>query len=184
MTLRIAISLASLAHAGQTRIGGAPFIVHPMGVAERVADAGFGSAMLQAAWLHDVVEDGALTVGELADLSPESAVEAVTRSLVTTSPGASGRYRCSVELLRLIGFSDRVVELVDLLTRREGETYRKYIERVSSDADAARLKLIDIDHNTSEESTKHLSTDQVTSRERRYEPARRTLATVATPLPA
>lgn len=170
MTLRSAITLASLAHAGQCRIGGSPFIVHPMSVAERAADAGLGSTQLQAAWLHDVPEDGTLAPSDLARLSSHSG--AAMQELTMSARVEGGRHRCSVELLRLLGFGGRVVHLVDLLTRRPAETYRAYIERVCSDAQAARLKLFDIEHNTNAESTKHLPAGQAASRERRYGPAR------------
>lgn len=47
-------------------------------------------------------------------------------------------------------FGERVAELVDLLTRRDGETYRAFIGRLrdSDDAEAIRIKLNDIQHNS------------------------------------
>ncbi|MEM7305673.1 MAG: HD domain-containing protein [Planctomycetota bacterium] len=54
-----ALRVAEAAHAGQTRKGptGAPYIIHPMHVALLVARWGYGDVEIQAAILHDVVED-------------------------------------------------------------------------------------------------------------------------------
>ena len=44
-------------------------------------------------------------------------------------------------------FGKRVAELVDILTRRQGEDYFAYIDRVKVDADAAHIKLADLAEN-------------------------------------
>ncbi len=49
--------------------------------------------------------------------------------------------------LREEGFPERVVELVDLLSRREDESYAEYIARLEHDAGARRLKLADLEDN-------------------------------------
>lgn len=53
----------------------------------------------------------------------------------------------TTEALRGSGFSDRVVDLVDYLTRRPEETYKDYIKRVSEDSDATKIKLADLKDN-------------------------------------
>ena len=56
---------ATAAHAaiGQKRkYTGEDYIVHPAEVAELVTQAGGSTAMIQAAWLHDVVEDTSVTI--------------------------------------------------------------------------------------------------------------------------
>lgn len=56
--------------------------------------------------------------------------------------------------LRGLGYSEEVLELVDLLTRRlaEGESHREYLERIvwSRNAKALRVKLADVIDNSSE----------------------------------
>lgn len=42
-----------------------PYIVHPQRVAERVASVPHTPEMIAAAWLHDVVEDTAITIEEI-----------------------------------------------------------------------------------------------------------------------
>lgn len=53
-----------------------------------------------------------------------------------------------LERLRGLGFPDRIVEALDALTRREGkETYAEYIERLSGNRMARRVKLADLEDN-------------------------------------
>ncbi len=68
--VRDALETAHRAHAGQVRngSGGMAYVEHPRGVAELLAEEGFGDEVLAAALLHDVVEDSEMTVGELRDL--------------------------------------------------------------------------------------------------------------------
>ncbi|GAB2447101.1 GTP pyrophosphokinase [Conyzicola lurida] len=52
-----AYSAAELAHRGQKRRSGEPYITHPVAVAQILADLGIGSKTIAAALLHDTVED-------------------------------------------------------------------------------------------------------------------------------
>ncbi len=60
-----AYEYAKKAHEGQYRISGEPYIFHPLAVAEIVADLGFDYKTIQAALLHDVIEDSELTEDDL-----------------------------------------------------------------------------------------------------------------------
>ena len=51
------------------------------------------------------------------------------------------------EDLRAEGFPDSVVEVLVLLTRREDENYRQYIERLADNPVARKVKLADLSHN-------------------------------------
>ncbi|MGI8876628.1 MAG: RelA/SpoT family protein [Egibacteraceae bacterium] len=62
----LAYQVAEAAHAGQERQSGDPYIVHPVGVAEILAELGMDTATICAALLHDVVEDTDVAVSELA----------------------------------------------------------------------------------------------------------------------
>jgi GTP diphosphokinase / guanosine-3',5'-bis(diphosphate) 3'-diphosphatase len=66
MVLR-AYEVAEVAHHGQTRQSGDPYITHPLGVAEILAELGMDSPAICAAILHDVVEDTDLTRHDLAE---------------------------------------------------------------------------------------------------------------------
>jgi guanosine-3',5'-bis(diphosphate) 3'-pyrophosphohydrolase len=65
--VREALASARDAHAGQIRNGsaGAPYIDHPIAVAELLLAHGFGDEVVAAALLHDVVEESALEVGDV-----------------------------------------------------------------------------------------------------------------------
>ncbi|PDO10253.1 MAG: (p)ppGpp synthetase [Candidatus Reconcilbacillus cellulovorans] len=63
--IRQAYEFAEQAHAGQTRKSGEPYIVHPLAVAEILADMQADTVSIMAALLHDVVEDTDVTLEEL-----------------------------------------------------------------------------------------------------------------------
>ncbi|MGC4093219.1 MAG: HD domain-containing protein [Polyangiaceae bacterium] len=54
----------------------------------------------------------------------------------------------TLEQLTREGFPERVVRAVDALTKREGEDYTAFIERVARDRLATRVKLLDLEHNS------------------------------------
>jgi len=63
--LQRAYALAREAHEGQVRKSGAPYIIHPIAVAEILLDMQMDAVTVAAAFLHDVVEDTPITLEEL-----------------------------------------------------------------------------------------------------------------------
>ena len=61
-----AFSYADAAHNGQLRKSGEPYIIHPLAVAEIVADLGLDMDSVIAAMLHDCIEDTPATHEEIA----------------------------------------------------------------------------------------------------------------------
>ena len=57
-----AYEVAELAHRGQMRKSGDPYITHPLAVAHILAELGIGPAALCAALLHDTIEDTDYTI--------------------------------------------------------------------------------------------------------------------------
>jgi len=53
----------------------------------------------------------------------------------------------SLERLRALGYPEAVLSALDCLTRREGETYEAFIERIRPHALARRVKLADLEDN-------------------------------------
>ncbi|MFF7753753.1 HD domain-containing protein [Streptomyces sp. NPDC007971] len=86
LTLAEVEHLARTAHAGQTDKAGRPYAEHLAAVAEGVRAGGGDAEQIAAAWLHDAVEDEALSEEWLtaAALSPRT--KAVVRAL-TKRPG-------------------------------------------------------------------------------------------------
>jgi guanosine-3',5'-bis(diphosphate) 3'-pyrophosphohydrolase len=57
---------AELAHQGQQRLSGEDFVEHPVAVASILADLGMDLTTLQAALLHDTVEDTEISIDDIA----------------------------------------------------------------------------------------------------------------------
>ena len=72
-------------HAGQNRRTGDPYITHPVAVADVLTEFRLDAATMQAALLHDVVEDTAGTLDEIRtqrELSGSASLEEVFLKLV------------------------------------------------------------------------------------------------------
>jgi len=81
-TIVRAAQLAAVAHAGQHRRSGEPYVTHPVAVAAIVAELGLDAPTVAAALLHDAVEDTGLTLEVLeAEFGPVVArvVDGVTK---------------------------------------------------------------------------------------------------------
>ena len=63
--IEAAFDYAATAHAEQHRASGEPYMVHPLAVAETVAEWGLDAEAIMAALLHDVVEDTPITLAEI-----------------------------------------------------------------------------------------------------------------------
>lgn len=50
--------------------------------------------------------------------------------------------------LQMLGFSDRVIKALDLLTHRKEVSYDDYIKAISFNADATKVKLADLKDNS------------------------------------
>ncbi len=77
-----AFSFADNAHSGQLRKSGEPYIIHPLAVAEIVADLELDTDSIIAAFLHDTIEDTGITHEEIAKrfgTSVADLVEGVTK---------------------------------------------------------------------------------------------------------
>merc|ERR1719506_1558016 len=86
-----ALELAHVAHEGQRRKDGQPFITHPIAVASLVSEWRMDGACVAAALLHDSVEDTPLTLGEVDDcFGPEGRflVKGVTKTSKLPPPEA------------------------------------------------------------------------------------------------
>jgi len=104
-----AVEIAATAHLGQHDKSGAPYILHPLRLMLRATTP----EEQMTAVLHDVVEDSAWTLDELADA----------------------------------GFPLDVIAALDCLTRRSGESYDAFIDRILGNPLARRVKLLDIEDN-------------------------------------
>ena len=63
--IKKAYDFAYTAHLGQKRVSGEDYFIHPCAVVEILADFGFDSSTIVAAFLHDVLEDTVIGTDEL-----------------------------------------------------------------------------------------------------------------------
>ncbi len=75
--VRRAYEYASAAHAGQLRLSGDPYILHPASVAPTLAEMGFDEHTVAAGLLHDTVEDTDSSIDELDELFGEQVADIV-----------------------------------------------------------------------------------------------------------
>lgn len=116
--MQSAAALAATFHHGQVDKQGKPYIGHPLRVAHSLIDFGIKDmCTLEAAVLHDVIEDTEATPG----------------------------------ILRMFGIEKRTIRLVERVTRRDGITYRKFIDSIAEypDVGASFVKAADMLDNLS-----------------------------------
>src|SRR5689334_21934958 len=92
--LRRAYVFSALAHKGQVRHSGEPYLVHPLEVADILADLKLDVVCVSAGLLHDVVEDTLTTVERISELFGKDVahiVEGVTK--ISAIPFSSSEER-------------------------------------------------------------------------------------------
>lgn len=123
LTLEEVEATARRAHAAQVDKAGRPYVEHLAAVANGVAERGGSPEQIAAAWLHDAVEDDALSAEWLAG----AALAPVTKDIVlalTKQPGET-----------LEDYAARVLSTPGALLVKEAD--------VANNADPARLAFLD-----------------------------------------
>jgi GTP diphosphokinase / guanosine-3',5'-bis(diphosphate) 3'-diphosphatase len=137
--IREAYEFAEHAHRGQVRKSGEPYILHPLAVAEIIANMQMDGISIVAALLHDVVEDTTVSLGDLRErFGPTCAmlVDGLTK-------------------LERIQFKSK--------EEAQNENYRKMFVAMAQDIRVILIKLADRLHNMrtlkfqSEESQRRIS---------------------------
>lgn len=121
--ITLAYELAESFHKGQFRLTGEPFIVHPLSVATILAELGMDALTLEAALLHDAVEDAGVSLNEIENYLGKqvaSIVDGVTKL-------------------------DRIQ--FDSKEKQQAATLRKMLIAVASDWRVLVIKLADRLHN-------------------------------------
>src|SRR5215469_6051609 len=121
--VRRAYEVGALAHEGQTRKSGEPYITHPIAVAGILAEFGMDAETIIAAILHDTLEDTALSRTELAGEFGEPVAELVD----------------GVTKLDKMRFSSR--------QEADAESFRKMLLAMARDLRVILIKLADRLHN-------------------------------------
>src|SRR5712664_532162 len=121
--LRRAYVFSAYEHRGQVRHSGEPYLIHPLAVADLLADMRLDAVAIAAGLLHDVVEDTLTTIDRIKELfGPEVAhvVEGVTK--ISVIPFASSE-------------------------ERQAENFRKMLLAMVDDVRVIFVKLADRLHN-------------------------------------
>src|SRR5712672_316666 len=121
--LRRAYVFSAFEHRGQVRHSGEPYLIHPLAVADFLADMKLDAVAISAGLLHDVVEDTLTTIERIQELfGPEVAhvVEGVTK-------------------ISAIPFSST--------EERQAENFRKMLLAMVDDIRVILVKLADRLHN-------------------------------------
>ena len=121
--LRQSYVVAKDAHEGQTRSSGEPYIIHPVAVARILAEMRLDIETLQAALLHDVIEDTEVTKEELEAQFGNTVAELVD----------------GVSKLDKLKFRDR--------KEAQAENFRKMVLAMVQDIRVILIKLADRTHN-------------------------------------
>ncbi len=121
--LRQSYLVAHEAHEGQTRSSGEPYIIHPVAVARILAEMHLDMETLQAALLHDVIEDTEVSKEELQEQFGEAVAELVD----------------GVSKLDKLKFRDR--------KEAQAENFRKMVLAMVQDIRVILIKLADRTHN-------------------------------------
>jgi len=118
-----AYQYSAAAHEGQYRKGGAPYITHPLAVAETLASWHLDAQTLIAALLHDVVEDTGISSEDIANEFGKSVAQLVD----------------GVTKLDKIQFEDKA--------QAQAENFRKMLLAMARDVRVILIKLADRLHN-------------------------------------
>src|SRR5579863_2210293 len=121
--LRRAYVFSAFEHRGQVRHSGEPYLIHPLAVADFLADLKLDAVAIAAGLLHDVVEDTLTTIDRIQELfGPEVAhvVEGVTK----------------ISAIRFLSTEER-----------QAENFRKMMLAMVDDVRVILVKLADRLHN-------------------------------------
>jgi hypothetical protein len=84
------------AHTGQVDKAGRPYIEHLQAVAERVRERGGTGAQIAAAWLHDAIEDGALSREWLRDAGLSEETKDIVLAVTKYAGESPGTYAARI----------------------------------------------------------------------------------------
>jgi GTP pyrophosphokinase len=122
--IRAAYAFAEKAHKGQVRKSGGPFIMHPLEAANILADLNLDTATIQAALLHDTVED-----------QPNVELKDVERAFGT-------------EVAELVDGVTKLGKIeYETQTEQQSDSMRKMLVAMARDVRVILIKLADRLHN-------------------------------------
>jgi len=92
--------------------------------------------------------------------SEDERISAVLHDIVEKS-------NCTLEELKEQGFSNKIINTVDALSKRKGEDYSDYIKRVKKDPVAVKVKIADLEDNMDIRNIKDITSIDIEKMNRR-----------------
>jgi GTP pyrophosphokinase len=129
--LRRAYIYSAKAHRDQVRASGEPYLIHPLSVAEILADIKMDVATVSTGLLHDVVEDTLATTEKIEELFGEDVARLVDGVTKISQLGEKSKEEAQAENLRkmiLAMVSDIRVVLVKLADRLHNMRTLEYLK--------------------------------------------------------
>ena len=102
------------------------------------------------------------------DATPEERIIGTMHDLVEDTANLPEDQRWTLQDLRDVGFSERIVAGVDAVTHRAGELYFDFVVRSSQNPDALNVKLSDLGNNMSKSRNNYLPTPDDEERDKKY----------------
>lgn len=150
LMMRKALDFAKLAHNGQKRDEGTPYIMHPIRVANILMDevAAMKADMICAALLHDVIEDCGITMKELKNNFNESIAQMV--KLLTKDLSIENHKRVYVETIMNSGDNVKLLKVCDRLDNLRSlrfSTNKSRIRRYISETEKKYIPMAEATNN-------------------------------------
>lgn len=150
--LEDAVIFMILKHANQKRKDGSPYFIHPLTVAIRILEKGYGLDYILAALFHDLLEDTDATEDEILSYSNTSVLEAV--KLLTKTDLNKKSYIDDIlanDIAKVVKGEDRIHNLqsahtadIGFMERYLANTKEKYVGKFGDELDTeyAQLKAL------------------------------------------
>lgn len=126
--LEKAIRLCAVAHEGQIRKDGPPYIIHPFAVALKLAQHGFDELTIAGALVHDVLEDTKVTEEELREVLGDKVLELVQFVTYDETLSWEDQRKKYINTLRNAPESAKAISVADKIHNAES-LLTAYIER-------------------------------------------------------
>jgi len=132
-----AFNFAEKAHAGQKRLSGEDYIIHPVAVANMIDNLNLDVKAISAGFLHDVIDDTGVSLGEIEkEFGKEVAI-------MVDGVSKLGKIRYPKENLEVRPIETRAEKPIDI----QVENLRKMLFAMAKDIRVVIIKLADRLHN-------------------------------------
>lgn len=148
-------SFAEAKHKGQFRKGGLPYITHPIAVAEKLKNLGYGEDYVIAGLFHDLLEDTDATEKEIEEIGGKEVLK-VVKLLTKTDGYVMDEYVSAIKkhpIAKVVKAMDRLHNLECAIACDQSFRKRYVIETIDYylDFDEQILKAVQVLSNTLEE---------------------------------